>query len=438
MTLLHLAYRFASSVGKVLAVAHVHHGLRADADLDQSLVQEVCERMQIPCYATRVELSQLPPAQRKGIEADARELRYRALVRIATEVGASTVFLGHHAGDQVETVLWRLLRGTSLQGLGGMRPVRMDRGIRWVRPLLELEPSALRTYTARHQVPFREDSTNADVDYTRNYIRHEVLPTLRVIQPNPEAPVARLTHLLQEDEDWLHEQAQQAVAQCAKAEGGRYKLDLPCLTKFARPLQRRAIKIILYCLASEDWSFLHVESILELCASVRPSASLSLPAGIGVWRQYDQLWIGPVSQAGAAKAASQADDTSWELKDGAYLTWPVEGAESWHFTCRVREQHEPVQRGSPFELVLPFVASVTLRRVQTSERMAQLGVAGSKKVQDIFTDLKIPRIARTTWPGIYVEGKLIWLPGLRRSRELLIHPEQPGWMVSAWQGEGMK
>lgn len=439
MTLLHLAYRFASSHGYVLAVAHVHHGLRVDADLDQSLVHEVCERLEIPYYATRVALSQLPVAQRNGIEADARKLRYRALVATAKEVGASTVLLGHHAGDQVETVLWRLLRGTSLQGLGGMRPVRMEHGLQWVRPLLEIEASAIRTYTVRYQVPFREDSTNADLDYTRNYIRHEVLPTMRGIQPHLGHTVARLTQLLQEDEGWLQQEAQRAVEHCAKIQGERYKLDLPCFATFARPLQRRAIKIILYCLASEDWSFLHVESILELCTSARPSASLSMPAGLGVWREYDHLWIGRALHPGEAKTSSQPFDTTWELKDGAHLAWPVEGAEPWHFTCRVRTQYEPVQRGSPYELVLPLLPSVTLRRVQTSERLAQLGVDGTKKVQDIFTDLKIPRTARAAWPGIYVEGKLIWLPGLRRSRELLVHPERPtGWMISAWQGEGMK
>lgn len=437
MSLLFLASRLARERGYQVAAAHVNHGLRGEANLDEQLVVEVCRQHSIPCYTTGINLTQIPAVKRQGTEADARNLRYQALMQIAKDIGAAAIFLGHHAGDQVETLYWRLMRGTSLRGLGGIRPVRVEQGIYFVRPLLELTKQNLHRFAVKLEIPFREDATNYNLDYTRNFIRHELIPRMQTIQPNLFSIIGRTASLLQEDESFLQEQSQAVLTSCTQRVDNRYLIDLTCFLGYPRPLQRRVIKIILYCLASEDWSFVHVESILDLCASPKPSAQISLPAGLAVWREYHRLWLGSAAELSPeGDSLGSIPEVNWVLEDGMQLVWPKGQSllhlPQWTFICRDWTATQGYKRDSAFELVLPKVSGVLVRRVQTDERMTQLGMKGTKKIQDIFTDTKVPKSMRSIWPGFYLEDRLVWLPGLRRSREFLVQSgEQSGWLISA-------
>lgn len=436
MTLLALARQMAMARGISLAAVHVNHGLRADATLDEQLVRAVCQGYGVPLHAVKIDIAEIPASQRLGTEADARGLRYRALLDIARRIRATVILLGHHADDQTETVLWRLIRGTSLQGLGGIRPIRFEEGVCFVRPLLDVEKNHLKQFAAKYQIRFREDFTNQNIEYTRNFIRHELIPKIRSLQPRLGQSIARMSSQLQEDEEFLRSEAQKLLHTCTHKDDTHYKIDLNALASRPRPLQRRVIKIILYCLASEDWSFVHVESILDLCDNPRPSAMLSLPAGLVAARDYDWLWLGydrPLSQE---LSQGLATEVNWLLADGVQLNWPTgrssTSAIQWQFVCRAWTDAEGQKRGSPFELLLPRIPSVLVRQVRTSDRLALMGMTGTKKVQDIFTDAKVPKPLRFMWPGLYLDGHLVWLTGLRRSREFLIHHDQRvGWLISA-------
>jgi len=180
-----------------LVVAHINHGLRGvRSQADQRLVHKTARALDLPCVVRRLSL-QKPGAIRVS-EAAARQGRLAALGALARRNRCRTVVVAHHAGDQAETVLLRILRGCSIAGLGAMRARRKAGGLEWVRPLLTFERAALETYLQDLGQPWREDHTNALPCYLRNRVRHELLPALATYQPAIRQVLVRLADQAQE------------------------------------------------------------------------------------------------------------------------------------------------------------------------------------------------------------------------------------------------
>jgi tRNA(Ile)-lysidine synthase len=428
MVLLHLLRGLCAQMGRSLWVAHVQHGLRTTAALDQQLVQETCTAWGVPCVVRTVQLSSLPPHERRGVEADARRLRYRALVEVAREVGACQVYLAHHADDQLETILWRLLRGTSLTGIGGIRPRSWREGVEWLRPLLDLDKSHLYEYARRQQVPFREDESNLSTEFTRNYLRHEVLPRLRQIQPQAATMAARFAEVVQDEDEWLEAQAERAIATCTVRRGKHFVIDCTRFSELPRPLQRRTVKILLYCLASVEWTLQHIDAVVQLVQSANPSARLSLPRGLGAERDYGVLRLGSLDEARSPASAFQR---CWRLADGASLTVAVGGRPRWRFDCRIWQSELGLRSDGPWELRLPAVDELWVRSPRTGDRVRLFGRPGHKKLQDVFVDAKVPRRLRPLWPVVGIGDDIVWVPGVLRAGVHLLQPKDTvGWRIT--------
>lgn len=159
-----------------VVVGHFDHQWRPESEQDAIFVMEEAARYGFSCHLGRPEH---PPTDTERNEATAREQRYEFLLETALKQNCSVILTAHTADDQVETVLHNMLRGTGLAGLSGMKPVRsLHPEVRLVRPFLEVSRAELETFATQNKVPFREDSTNQSLDYTRNQIRHEVLTWL--------------------------------------------------------------------------------------------------------------------------------------------------------------------------------------------------------------------------------------------------------------------
>ncbi|WP_067933514.1 tRNA lysidine(34) synthetase TilS [Alicyclobacillus kakegawensis] len=431
MVLLDGLRRAAAKVGRPVMAVHVHHGLRAAADADLELVQRTCADWGVACRVRRVQVGQTPKGENRGVEANARRLRYQALAAVAREAGAGQVFLAHHADDQLETILWRLLRGTSLTGIGGMRARSVREGMEWLRPLLKFEKAWLYAYAAVEKVPFREDESNQATDYTRNYLRHQVLPRLRDLEPKAAQMAVRFSEVVQEEDAWLEEQAWAGLRQCVQMEPGQAVVDLPRFLALARPLQRRIVKILLYCLASGDWTLSHIAAVLSLAESARPSGCATLGMGLSAWREYDRLYVGLVTQGhGDRDLTEQPAAQTWRLFDGA--RWEHRGAGcAWRFVCRAWTPALGLKTSSAWETRLPPLARVTVRTARAGDRARLLGRSGSRKLQDVFVDSKVPRRLRGVWPVVCVEDEIVWVPGLMRAGCSLLEPGQAaGWAVT--------
>jgi len=180
-----------------LHVAHLDHALRADSKEDAEFVRGAASRMGLPCVVKTIDVAKSARTTRQTVEEAGRLLRYAFFEEAARSLDAKLVAVAHHADDQAETVLYRIIRGTGLRGLAGMaasRPIRPDSDILVVRPLLGLRRDDLLAYLAQRSLPYRRDATNEDASAAaRNLIRHEVLPLLaRRLNPEAAAALVRL------------------------------------------------------------------------------------------------------------------------------------------------------------------------------------------------------------------------------------------------------
>ncbi len=195
-----LAHRAKKIAHPRLVVAHVNYGLRSEADADAEFVATRAAHYGVPCEMLRAD----PAPDGANIQQWARAIRYAFFHRVAQGYDCHAVVVAHHADDQAETVLWRLLRGTGLDGLSGMNAARAlgdDRHV--LRPLLGTTRAQLAAYAEHYQIPYREDQSNRSDQYTRNRIRHELLPYCERLQPGATRHLALTVHRLQRDAAYL-------------------------------------------------------------------------------------------------------------------------------------------------------------------------------------------------------------------------------------------
>ncbi len=239
-------------IGKYdLHIAHIHHGLRSEADADADFVADLADRWKRPFHLERIDTPALARAERIGIEEAARTGRYEALSAIAARAGAGAVAVAHNANDQVETVLHRIVRGTHLRGLAGMTPKRpLQKGLYLVRPLLWAEREQIERFCRSEGLSWRTDHTNAETDFTRNFIRHELLPLLRDrLNARADDALLRLASAAGEAESVLAELAQRLFERaCRKQSAGQIILRSAPLKKAPPLLAAMAMRAALAAL----------------------------------------------------------------------------------------------------------------------------------------------------------------------------------------------
>lgn len=197
-----------AETGLVLSAVHVHHGLRgAEADGDAQFVAELAKKFEVPLRIEQGDVTVLAAERRQGIEEAARSLRYRVFHELLASREVDTVATAHTLDDQAETVLMKMLRGAWTEGLGGIAPVVTVEGIgggkgRIVRPLLEVTRAEIVAYLEARGQPWREDSTNQELVFTRNRVRHTLLPQLREFQPRIAEQFARMAAVARDEEAW--------------------------------------------------------------------------------------------------------------------------------------------------------------------------------------------------------------------------------------------
>jgi tRNA(Ile)-lysidine synthase len=189
------------SLGVGLSAVHVHHGLRAaEADADQQFVEDLCIHLDIPLHLHHANIPKRVAETRETIEEAARNVRYEFFTSLLASGHADAILTAHTLDDQAETVLMKLLRGAWTEGLSAIHPiVTLPKG-KILRPFLQTRRTGIEAFLKQSDQPWREDSTNTDTAFTRNKIRHELLPQLRTYNPNLDQTLANLAELAREEE----------------------------------------------------------------------------------------------------------------------------------------------------------------------------------------------------------------------------------------------
>ncbi len=381
--------------GLALTAAYVDHGLRGtEGTLECGRVAELAKQLGVGFVSRTVAVVPGP-----GQEARARRARYAALAALAREVGATRILTGHTQDDQAETLVLRLLRGAGRRGLGGMRPARG----RLFRPLLGVTRADVRRFLAERGLPFMVDRTNADLAFARNRIRRLVLPFLAAeFNPRLGSSLASLAARLRDEEDFL------AAAAAARAAGlvGDDRLPVRVAAEPAA-LARRIVRAWLERGARRSPSGLHVERVLALATGGERGA-VAVPGPARVLREGEFL----VRRAGRAPAPRALVAP---IAPGGTV---VDPAGRWRLTLsaarprRAGEDRPADAHHALFDAdALP--GPLVVRSPAPGDRLRIPGV-GTRKLQDVLVDAKVPREAR---PGIAVlaaGGEVLWAAGLAR------------------------
>lgn len=272
--------------GCAVEACHVHHGIRgAEADHDANFARSLSETLGVNFHECRVDVPELAGRRGLSLETAAREARHEALAACACQHGCTAVALAHHLGDQAETVLFRLCRGSA--GPVGMKPVRFDAGgMPWLRPLLERTREELTRWLVVHGWAWREDSTNAALDAARNRLRHEALPALRRALGRDVRPIlARSARLGDETREALAE-----ALEALRLEDPRGRLYLPAVLPLPPRLQKAALH---HYLARHEVCDLNERTVEDALAMLSPNgpARLSLRGGMALRRKEKRMWI---------------------------------------------------------------------------------------------------------------------------------------------------
>lgn len=262
-------------------VAHVEHGLRGGESVrDAQFVENFCRSRGLQFFLEHVDVPVRAQMLGQSIEQAARDLRYQVLFQTAQKAGAKRIITAHHANDQAETVLLRLVRGAGLRGLGAMH---RDNGM-ILRPLLGCTHDELTGYCRSRGLQWVEDSSNEDLEYTRNFVRRQVMPLLERINPSCVITLCQTAMLLQEDEQTLSDLAKESVTKRVRG----MEMNTANWSLLAPGVRKRVIRSWLYQIGCEPTA-IHTEAVDRLIITGTSQKMLALP-GLTVKYAYHKVY----------------------------------------------------------------------------------------------------------------------------------------------------
>lgn len=418
VALLHVLFELRDELDLTLTVAHLNHGLRnAAADEDSTYVNRMCEDMGLACRVEIVDTLAFADSSKLSVEEAARKLRHDFLRKTAAGEKHGRVALGHTMDDQAETVLMRLVRGAGVLGLSAMRP--MSEGL-FIRPLLTTSRPEILEFLSSRGIPYREDLSNLDRTFLRNRIRHELLQILREGY-NPRIVELLCSHasVLGEAEDYLHQTAVAALERCVLRETQEnIELELSTFLSYHTFIQGYILRETYrrLCGSLRNLDFRHVASLLRLASSGQSGNSVDVPSGVSAWLDGKTLLIG---SRVLRRSEIVTPKFLVRLEPGDAVWLPEISLRIESKTFRKEELSDDFTRGEPDqvffdseELEPPF----TLRNLNPGDRIAPFGMEGSKKIQDLLVDMKMPRPERRKLAVFCDRSRILWLVGTRRGR----------------------
>jgi len=419
--------RQAGVIDAELMAAHINHKLRAGAaEQDQQFVQRFCEELGLEVASLSINVGRCAKENRLSIETAARKLRIKALVETAKENQCGKIATGHHKNDNVETVIYRLIRGTGIRGLGGIRPERaFAAGGVFVRPLLAVSRDEIVEYCRANNLSWRHDHTNDEYQYSRNRIRHLLLPRL---QNDYSGSIADdLTELSQGCRRLygrITAEADAAWGQLLSASKvGQVVLDMKGFIDKPKCVQvelaRRAIVAIGG--GERDISTVHYEQIIGL-AQLGGGKKMELPGRLSVVFRYGKIVFQKVAKTNDTQNCFEQEATvqvPGTTEFGGYkISAEIIEAKDCNIEKFKTEKDSRVEWFDFERLDMPVV----VRRQQEGDRFEPLGMAKDKKVGKFITAGRVDDELRKKLVIFADKSKIIWLAPVRAAEPTKITP----------------
>jgi tRNA(Ile)-lysidine synthase len=390
----------AVRLGARVSALHVNYGLRQDSPLDEALVQQICEERNIPLTVEHIAL----PGE-GNLQDAARDARYA----LAEHLAEGDYAAAHTASDQAETVLYRLAVSPGSRALHGMSPRRG----RLVRPLLGVTRDEVRDYLRSRGLEWREDPSNADRRFARARVRHDVLEALRELSPAAERTIAETARQLRDEAEVLDV----VVTDALKELGGGPAISLSALLDQPPAVSRLVLRALAERAAGEA-------AAGEAGAGARSSRPLSR-------READEiLALGgrgtkSLDLGGGLRAVVEYGTLRFTRAGDAAVPEPVRLSVPGR--ARFGDWEVEARAGAPGDVTVSGLGpELTVRAWRDGDRMRPAGLGGSKSLQDLFTDRKVPRALRRTLPVVESGGEIVWVAGVAVDERFAASEDTPG------------
>jgi tRNA(Ile)-lysidine synthase len=434
LVLLHLlAVGGAAPPGRPLLAAHLDHALRPESAAEAARVAAQCAAWGVPCVVERANTGALARAEGLSLEEAGRRARYTFFRRLAAERGARAIVTGHNAGDQVETILHHLIRGTGLAGLRGMLPVTQlnppsagQPALLVLRPLLDVPRQEILGYAVAQGLDPILDPSNEDTTFTRNRIRHELLPLLEQMNPAIREQLQQNAAVIAAEDGYLAEQTGAAWARVVREEGeGWLRADLPGWRRLPLALQRRTLRQALQQLRGSlsDAGFRTVEQARAVAAGGPTGAQATLPGGLTLTVGYES-WL-------LALPTAQPPTDLPQLPEAGPLLLPLPGnvalANGWQMSAELLEE-PPADLAAAGRWTAHLDAGAAgealwLRPRMPGERFQPLGMEGRHaRVKDVMIASQLAAALRPRWPLVANDAHLLWVAGYQIDQRARVTP----------------
>lgn len=399
--LVHILNRLKESRNLEIYAAHLNHQIRGiEAQKDALYVSELCNSMDIPVFIKSVDVPAYCEANGLSLEEGARKIRYDMLYEVKRRIGADKIAIGHNMNDQAETVMMRIMRGTGLQGLRGIEYIR-ENGI--IRPILDIERKDIEEYCRENDLNPKIDKTNLESIYTRNKIRLELIPYMKEqFNGNVVESIVRLSNSMKIDGDYIDLESTKAYNEICVKDNNSIEINIEKLSVYHDAIKNRIIRLAIKDVLG-DTNFIdqkHIEEVLKFIETSKNGKVINLPRGVFVYRKIDSILITmeEIKNEDIEFNYNVPKDGFIKIKEiGLLIDANVISIEKY----RSLKKDESVK-------VIDFdkvKGGITVRNRQPGDKIKLKG--GTKKIKDLFIDLKIPREERNRVPILADEEGVI-------------------------------
>jgi len=394
MLLIHLLLKYRNLNNFNIVVAHVNHNLREESAKEKEDLEKYCAENNLIFEYHEIEKRTVKPLT----EVEARNIRYDFFDKLMNKYKATYLATAHHGDDLIETIMMKIVRGSSLKGYSGFSQISEKNGYKIIRPLISLTKKEIINYLDNEKMGYAIDNTNCDEKYTRNRFRLNVLPFLKNEDKNVHLKFKKFSEMLSLYDEYIKKQSKIAM-QNVCSDG---VLDLEKFVSLDEIIKREIISMILQCECSQvidKMNDTHIYNILNMINNSKPNLKVYLPDNYVVIKEYSKVRI---------IKNNVIEDYRFELNEKVLLPngMSIEKIE------KIDNNSNYMTRLNSSEVSLPLY----VRNRKISDTIKVKGMNHNKKLKDIFIDEKIPVSARESWPVVEDSlGNIVWLPGLKKS-----------------------
>ena len=412
--LLHMLYRIKDKFNLKLGAIHINHMLRGEeADKDENYIIDLCEQMGIKHYVKRINIEYIAKETNVSLETAGRNERYKAFEEIKIKDKYNKIAVAHNANDQAETILMRIMRGTGLEGLTGIKPQR-EGGI--IRPILCLNRQEIEDYCEYNGLNPRIDASNYDRHYNRNRVRLDILPYMRDnFNKDIIDTLNRMTLLLQKDNEFIEEYSKKCYNMYCKKHNNKLEILKELFEKEMESIITRVVIIAFKEISKsyQNFEMKHIYEIVNL-ASRETGKKINLTNNIICENLYGNI----VLSKNDNKYYNSCVKTEIKLdKDNI-----IENIEFNNYIINFEViENKKKEKFTKNNLIKLFnydkiEKEILIRYRKDGDKIIPLGMSGSKKVKDIFINSKVPREERDNTPILCFDDKISWIVGYKTSQ----------------------